>query len=107
MIAQEIIDKLKEQFGSDLRLLSSDAGDGVEVIVRKPNRQEWKRFRAESGDKTTRDVASENLFRSVVVYPDRPSVMALLERLPGIVEEFSEHLLELVGITTQSESKKL
>lgn len=91
--------------GEELTLLVSGQGD--EVIVRNPGPGLYKKFRAASADLKRRDTAIEDLCRAVVVHPLREGFEAMLVKRPGLCEEFSEQLLELVGITTKARAEKL
>jgi uncharacterized protein YihD (DUF1040 family) len=105
MITDEMISELKAKHGVDeLRLLEAC---GESVLIRKPNRGEYQRFRAKLAAEATRDSALEQLVRTVIVYPPPPDFSAMLERLPGLAETFGDEVLELVGVTKKLEAKKV
>lgn len=112
-IDQTIIDKIKaEHAGVPLRKLSTvdpHMGGDIEIIVRAPTGPEYKKFRTESAskDQNARAFAVQNIVAAVVLYPPRDQFNALMARLPGICEEFSDHIAELAGLTGQARSEKL
>jgi hypothetical protein len=103
MIDEDTIRDLKAKHG-ELHMLTS--GDAV-VIVRKPTRKEYERFRANSSDPNKRDIAVASLVTTVLVHPDRAAFDKMLDAAPGLCEEFAEPVLELVGLTGQAQSAKL
>jgi len=105
-VKDEEIQKLKAAYPSEeLTLLVSGTGD--EIVVKNPGPGLYKKFRQASADTKRRDTAIEDLCRAVVVHPSREGFEALLVKKPGLCEEFSEQLLELVGITTKARAEKL
>lgn len=103
-ISDETIAEVKAKHaGADLRLL--DAG-GEQIIVKVPNRGEWKRFRTmlTSGDAT---VASETFVQGCLVYPSTAELGAMLERLPALGQVFAERLAAMAGAGRDATEKKL
>lgn len=105
MIDEDTLERLRDDHaGEDLYLLSSrDAA----IVVRKPTRPEYKRFRAQSADPAKRDIAMESLVKSVLVHPSAKEFDALLDRLPALCEEFAGEVLEFAGMAGEAESRKL
>jgi hypothetical protein len=99
MIDPKVFEDLKVQHGDDLHLLTSREH---EVVVRRPTQAEYKRFRANGVDPNKRDIAAESLLKTVLVYPDRKTFEALLDRYPALCEEFSDPLLEIVGLVNEA-----
>lgn len=57
------------------------------VVLRKPNRGEYKMFRANSNNAAQVSAAQETLFKSIALLPDgQQAVDALLNKWPGIPE---------------------
>jgi hypothetical protein len=75
--------------------------DGKEwcVVLRKPNSGEYKRFRAWSNQANRADMAQEQLFKDICVFPAGADLDALLEDWPGVPEACGRMLLELSGMT--------
>lgn len=80
-------------------------GDAWEVVLRKPTRAEYKRFRAMSHNPAQVAEAQEILARSTVVYPSKEAFDALLEDWPGIPEACGKAFTELSGIAHQEDVK--
>lgn len=80
--------------------------NGMEFLVRRPTRAEWKRFLADSGNPARRDVATENLVTTSMLWPDRAEFKARLERRPALCEELAEPVITLAGLTGQVSSGK-
>ena len=68
-----------------------------EVVVRKPTRSEFKRFKAMVHNPSQAPDAMEHLIRTCVVYPSRDALDALLEDFPALPAAFDSQLAELVG----------
>lgn len=99
----EKIEELKAKYG-ELHVLEHQ---GNEVIVTAPNRPTWKRFRSQILDDRKHDIALEELVRACVVYPDRATFDALLDKKPGLVETFGKAVTELAGSGGNPEKKAL
>lgn len=104
-ITQQFFDELKLKHpAKDLhRLVSGD----FEIVVERPSRLEYKRFRAALADGNKREIAVENLLLAVLIYPERPTFNKLLDTFPALCEEFGDPVLELVGLTGQATAQKL
>jgi hypothetical protein len=76
-----------------------------EVVYRRPSRAEYRRFRSSINDPQQSADATEQLARSLVVYPSREAFDALLEEWPAIPEGSSKALLRLMGTATTQEGK--
>lgn len=90
--------------GAELHML--EHGDEA-VIVKVPNRSQWRRFVAESSNKTpgAASAAMENLLAQVTVWPK--STADLYDRRPGLVETFAGKVSELAGLSSEASAKKL
>jgi hypothetical protein len=109
MEASEIA-ALKAKFGDKLKLIPIPADEfepACEVVVKKPPRGEYKRFRSMSLDADERADAIETIARACVVYPDAAGFSALLEDRPALAEVVGNKVLEMAGAEGKIEAKKL
>lgn len=105
MIDDATIEDVKARHpGVELHLLTS--GDAA-VIIRRPTRHDYARFRKHTADEHFRELALDSLVRSLVVHPDRAGFDAMLNDRPGLCEEFGAPVVELLGLTGKAEAKKL
>lgn len=100
----EITAAKAEHPGAELHLL--EHGDDA-IVVRVPNRIQWRRFITESGTKTpgAASNAMENILAAVTVWPK--SSEDLYNRRPGLVETFAGKVCELAGLASEATAKKL
>lgn len=82
-------------------------GTGHTVVVRLPNREEWKKFRADMRHEHRADLAPEMLLVHCLVWPERAVFEATVDRYPGLVETFASGLLQAAGATGEVEKKAL
>lgn len=80
---------------------------GETVIVRKPPKAAYNKYRTYLFDDERRHTAMEALLTDCVIYPDKESLFAMLDRLPGLAETFGSECARLAGNTKQVEVKKL
>jgi len=103
-LTDEKIAELKAKYG-ELHQLSHD---GESVVVTRPNRQQWKKFRAFMNDDRKRGDAIESLLRECVVHPSLDELNSLLEVKPGLAEAFGSSVVELAGAAkTEAVEKKV
>lgn len=102
-LSEDVIEKLKAEHGELTQLTHGPD----EVIVRTPNRAQWKRFRAQIGNEKRRDDALELLLRDCVVHPEKADFDAMLDRRPGLAETFGAQVVELAGAVKEPEKKAL
>ena len=69
------------------------------VVLRKPNRAEYKRFRAWCNNPQRVADAQEQLFNDTIVWPAKADREAMLEDWPGIPEACAKMLVELAGMS--------
>ena len=93
-----------EHPGAELHQL--EHGD-ESIVVRVPNRVQWRRFIAESSNKTpgASSAAMENILAAVTVWPK--SSDDLYNRRPGLVETFAGKVCELAGLASEASAKKI
>jgi hypothetical protein len=94
VLADDELDRLREAHGEVIALVYQ----GQDIVLRAPNRGEYKRFRSASFSEKLRDTALEDLVRVMIVHPDKASVERLFERYPGFAESVSKPALELAGL---------
>lgn len=76
-----------------------------EIVLRKPTRAEYKRFRSMATNETQKADAQETLARSCVVHPTREAFDALLEDYPAAADACASSIMELVGLVTEESTK--
>lgn len=75
------------------------------VVLRKPTRAEYKRFRSWINQPQKSDIAQEQLFKDTVVFPAKGEIEALLDEWPGIPEACGKMLAELAGMSAVEQGK--
>jgi hypothetical protein len=98
------ITELKEKHGNDLHLL---AHDGVEVVAKRPGKNEYRKFRRETMDEKRKENAAEGFVRSCVVSPGGAEVTAIFDQRPGLVDTLASALVDLAGAAKECESTPL
>jgi hypothetical protein len=102
---KEQVDKLRDTY-KRIRVVETPAGT---VIVRAPNRQEWRKFKtfSISDDENQNAVAQENLVLDIVVSHTREEFAALLDVYPGLdsYKPLSVAIKELTGQVESTEGK--
>jgi hypothetical protein len=87
-------------------IVTASDGKSWRVVLRKPSRVEYKRFRAFSNNPQRIEVAQETLFNDICVYPaGQQAREALLDEWPGIPEACGKMLLELSGMSGIEQGK--
>jgi hypothetical protein len=76
-----------------------------EIVIRKPNRAEYTRFRAQSSDPSKAPGAQEELVRQLSVHPTGDALSAMFEDFPGIAEACGAALAKLAGIAGAESAK--
>ncbi len=100
---QATIDALKAKHGEIYELSAC----GEIVIIRKPSKAAYNKYRTYLFDDERRHTAMETLLTDCVVDPDKESFFAIIDRLPGLAETFGSECARLAGNTKQVEVKKL
>ena len=91
--AKPALDALRSKYPELVTLIHK----GQVLAFRPMSRQEYTRFRAQIADPKKRSDATENLVRSVVVYPDRAAFNAFLDRYPAAAEAIGDEVIEDAG----------
>lgn len=98
------IEALKAEHGDVLEAVSVD---DVTIIVRPPNRGEWKRFRAAAQDQKKRSDAPGQLLRDVLVWPSLKEWDEILECKPALDDTIAAEVAEMAGAVEGATRKKL
>lgn len=110
MIDDDIVARLKAEHGDDLALVSipeTQWDDELEVVLRRPPRAEWKRFRSMLSDPTQKSDALETLARACVVHPEAKAFGELLKKRPGLAETIGNEAAEFGGVSAKATAKKV
>lgn len=105
-MTEQGIKELQEKHGK-IHVLSVEVdGDHYEVVVKRPSRAEFKRYRGDSMKEGAKrdEVAEEFLLRHIV--SERAEWDAIAEDRPGLVETFVVKLLGICGFGAEVEAKK-
>lgn len=92
-IEPAVLEELKGKHGELTELKAA----GYAVLVKKPGRAQWRKFKTFAADENKRVDCVEVLFRDCVVYPPAPDVEAMLAEKPALAEKFGEALCEMAG----------
>lgn len=97
------------------KVKASDGSDKIvdemrvpwEIVIRKPERKDYKLFRSNAQRPEKRDMAQEILLRSCLVSPLLKDFDRLLDEYPGIPEapSVSEALSEATGMASEESEK--
>lgn len=99
-------DKLKELEEKHKRVHVLNDKDGEwQVVFRRPNRAEYKRFKSQINSPDHASDAAETLARQLVVHPSPEAFDALLDEFPGIPEAASRAFLRLAGAIAEFDGK--
>jgi hypothetical protein len=104
MIDPKVLEDLKAKHGEVVVL--SDEETGTEIVVRKPPRAAYKRFRSMAFDPKKQADAAESLMVDCVVHPSNDAWNALLDVYPALAETFAPEVLKLAGASQSVEAKK-
>lgn len=114
-ISDEKIEQLRKEHAHvhhlTCRLPEGGDADVYEVVCKRPNRAEFKRFLSErgkcQGDVQRADEVLEAFLRRHLLLPDKLEFDAMLDERPGLLETFASKLLDLCGAGAEVEAKKL
>lgn len=70
---------------------------GETVLVKRPNRGDYRRFRADRQDDKRRAVALEALFEACLVFPKLDDFEPILDRKPALADVLGGKLLEIAS----------
>jgi hypothetical protein len=103
-IDEKLIEDLKAKHGEVVHLVDQETG--TEVVVRKPPRAAYKRFRSMAFDPKKQADAAESLMVDCIVHPSRDEWNTLLEQYPALAETFAPEVLKLAGASQSVDAKK-
>ena len=89
-----------------LKLVLLTAPDGQEVVVRKPDRMMYRRYRGQMMDEGRRADANEIFLRQCTVYPSEAELEAMIDDAPGLADTFSGKLLKVAGLAGEDKVEK-
>jgi hypothetical protein len=78
-----------------------------ELVMRRPKKGEYRRYKTELASDRTKVDANENLVRALVIFPDAMTFDKLLDKYPAIVDSEPVHkaLGQFVGIEAEQLGK--
>lgn len=78
----------------------------IEFVIRAPKRHEYKAFRNKAMGEQKAD-ALEDLLRTIVVFPSRQELDAILDDYPGLAEskDFQKSVEQFVGMVADDSGK--
>ena len=99
------VQALKEKYGPRLSKLEFE--DAV-IVLRKPSRDEYQRFRADVSDEKKRAAAAGKLVKCLVVHPPEWSeVEAIFDEYPALEDQAANAALQMAGATKEASVGKL
>ena len=95
-IDPKVVEDLRAKFGADVAVLDAD---GESVVVKRPSRQTYGRFREYimSDNISRKASANEVLCVDCIVYPTGLEREAIFDRKPGLVDAFAGELVKMAG----------
>jgi hypothetical protein len=107
-ISEEKIEELVTEHGKgNLHLLNDPDDEGDEIVVRRPTRMEYHRFKLGIEDEKKHQKAIEQIIRDCTVFPSKTDLDAMLERRPGLADAWGQAIMKLAGAAKGVEAKKL
>lgn len=100
----KIIEDLKTQHGNDLHLLEHE---DVALIVKRPGKAEYRRFKSQVDDARRQETASEDFVRACCVYPPAVDLASIFNRRYGLTDTFASRLIDLAGLSKDATSTPL
>lgn len=95
MIDEQTIQALKDKHGDKLSTVEFEEAT---IVLRRPSRAEFQRFRALVTDEKKRLGAAEKLVRDIVVYPATwEQVDALFDDYPALEDQVSAEAVRMAG----------
>lgn len=79
----------------------------AQIIARVPTEAEWRIFRKQLADESTKATASAVLVDSCTVFPDAAGRKALLARYPALVDIFGGEIAAMAGLAGGAKREKL
>lgn len=106
-LSEQQVEELKGKHGPIFQLTVGSGDEARSIVVRRPNRMEWKRFKQQARDESKRDVAALNLVKTVLLDPAPEQFDSWMDEFPGLDDSFGSEVVNLVGLTEKPEKKVL
>ena len=108
MLDDKQIEALKAQHGSAIHIyIPADAyDDEIEIVVKRPPRAEYKRFRAMLFDEAQKPDALETLALACVIYPSVADFKNMLIDRPALGDTVGRKCSEAAGGGGEAQAKK-
>jgi len=105
----KVIDELKSKHGSavHIHIPADDFDDELDIVVKRPPRAEWKRFRTMLFNDEQKPEALETLACACVIYPEAADFKKLLVDRPALAEKVGGQCSDLAGGGGEAQAKKL
>lgn len=92
-IDKALLEQLRAQHGDVFELTEG----GETVVVKRPSRGDYRRFRQDRQDDKRRAMALETLFEACLVHPELDALEPVLDRKPALADVFGGRLLEIAS----------
>lgn len=103
--SKEQVEKATAEHGKKLIQIVCEK-HGVTVLVKRPNRSEYKLFRSALNDDVKKVEAAEKLLVNCLVFPSKQEFLDILEDLPGLGDLMAGELVDEIGLGKGSAEKK-
>lgn len=109
MINPEQIQALKDKYpGVILDLIENEVvAPGVSFVVRRPNDNEWRRYRGMQANDEQAPSANRTLVLGQIVQPTPEDFMRMLDTQPGLIETLAIAIRTSAGASNASSVRKL
>lgn len=90
-----LVEQLRAKHGELFELTEG----GETVLVKRPSRADYRKFRHDRMDDKRREFAAEELFEACLVHPELDEFDAVLDRKPALADLFGHVISEIAGGT--------
>jgi hypothetical protein len=102
MVTEDQLKEFEAKYKRIARVQSADKNDNGspkwEVVLRRPSRMEYNRYRTSGHDSDRKADAQDELIRQIAILPSGEGIAALIEDWPGIPEACGEAIAKLAGM---------
>lgn len=88
-----IVEQMRSKHGDVYELTEG----GETVLVKRPSRADYRKYRHDRMDDKRREFAYEELFEACLVHPELDAFEATLDRKPALPDLFGASLAEIAG----------
>lgn len=106
-LSEDRVADLKVKYGKVFELTVGAKEDARTIVVRKPNRLEWKRFKQQARDEAKQEDAGLNLVKTVLLHPSAEELDVWIEEFPGLEDSFGVGIVDLINLKEKVEKKAL